>query len=228
MDRLGSPPRVTVICGHYGAGKTTLAVNLACAARKKFDNVYLADADIVNPYFRAADSAERLIAAGVTPLIPLFANSNVDIPCLPPMLDSIVCSDGDERVYIDVGGDDGAVVLGRYRDAIMKAGYEMIFTVNRFRPLIATVPDAISVMEEIEKASGLRCTCIVNNSCLGGETTLEDILSSVPYAEKIADAAGLPLAGHAYLEETAGDPSSDDRFSNLTMIPLFQAVRTIF
>ena len=228
MSRLSSPPRVTVICGHYGAGKTTLAVNLAIAAKRSFGSVYLADADIVNPYFRAADSAERLKDAGVTPLIPLFANSNVDIPCLPPMLDSVVGSEDDARVYIDVGGDDGAVVLGRYRDALIKAGYEMIFTVNRFRPLIADAAVALSIMEEIERSSGLGCTCIVNNSCLGAETTREDILSSVPYAEEIAEAAGLPLAGHSYLVDAVGDLSDDGRFSNLTMIPLFSAVRTIF
>ena len=53
-------PSITVICGHYGAGKTNVAVNLAIAARKEGRPVYLADVDIVNPYFRAADAAEML------------------------------------------------------------------------------------------------------------------------------------------------------------------------
>ena len=228
MSRLCSPPPVTVVCGHYGAGKTTLAVNLAVDARRSYGTVYLADANIVNPYFRAADAVPFLTSAGVTPLIPQFANSNVDIPCVPPMLESVIEGAGDQRVFIDVGGDDGAVVLGRYREGVIKAGYEMIYVVNRFRPLIRDPADAVSVMREIETSSGLRCTCIVNNSCLGEETTREDILSSVPYALAVSEAAGIPLAGHSYLVDSIGEIAYDARFSSLTMIPLSRAVKELF
>ena len=221
-------PAVTVICGHYGAGKTNVAVNLAIAACKEGRHVYLADVDIVNPYFRAADAAEMLKKDGVEPLIPLFANSNVDIPALPPLLTSLLEGDGDERVIIDVGGDDGAVVLGRYAEAIRRRGYEMICVVNGYRPLTESPEDAVAGAREIETASGLRVTAIVNDSSLGEETTAEDILGSVAYAEEVARLAGVPLAGHAYIPDITGDLSDDPRFGGLTLIPMIRATKTLF
>ena len=221
-------PAVTVICGHYGAGKTNVAVNLAIASRKTGRATYLADVDIVNPYFRAADAAEMLRREGVEPLIPLFANSNVDIPALPPLLTSLIEGCGNEKIVVDVGGDDGAVVLGRYAEAIRRRGYEMICIVNRFRPLTASPEDAVEGTREIEAASGLRVTGIVNNSSLGEETSPEDILGSVPYAEEIARLLEVPLVGHAFIPEITGDLSEDRRFTGLTLIPMKRATKSLF
>ena len=221
-------PSITVICGHYGAGKTNVAVNLAIKVREEGRRVYLADVDIVNPYFRAADAAEMLKKAGVEPLIPLFANSNVDIPALPPLLTSLLEGDGDERIFIDVGGDDGAVVLGRYAEAIRLRGFEMICVVNRYRPLTGSPEDAVRGAREIEAASGLRVTGIVNCSSLGEETTAEDILGSVAYAESVARLMGVPLAGHAYIPDITGDLSDDPRFEGLTLIPMMRATKSLF
>ena len=203
MGALSAKNRVVVVCGHYGSGKTNLAVNLAVGAAENGEMVYLADVDIVNPYFRAADAVAMMEAAGVIPLIPDYANSNVDIPALPPRLSALI-SGGDGRVFIDVGGDDGAVVLGRYASLIKEAGYDMICVVNRYRPLTATPADAVAVMREIEQYSGLRCTGIVNNSSLGRETTAADFIASFEYARECGRIAGLPVLAHAYMEEYTG------------------------
>ena len=48
--------RITIIAGHYGSGKTNIAINLAYELKKLHENVAIADADIVNPYFRTKDS----------------------------------------------------------------------------------------------------------------------------------------------------------------------------
>ena len=80
--------KIIIVCGHYGSGKTNVAVNLALQYKSAHHDrdVALADVDIVNPYFRAADAAKQLSDAGVRPIIPAFANSNVDIPSLPAEL----------------------------------------------------------------------------------------------------------------------------------------------
>ncbi|MDO4741650.1 MAG: hypothetical protein Q4A66_13360, partial [Eubacteriales bacterium] len=57
--------RVVLLCGHYGSGKTNIAVNLALALKKARERVTIADLDIVNPYFRALDSKAELDAAGI-------------------------------------------------------------------------------------------------------------------------------------------------------------------
>ncbi len=186
--------RLTILCGHYGTGKTNVAVNLALSMAGQGQPVTVADLDIVNPYFRTLDSAAAFEEAGIRLICSRFANTNVDIPSLPPDLYAIT-DDKSHRVVIDVGGDDsGAMVLGRLAPAILRENdYEMLLVVNRYRPLTPDIPSTVEVMREIEAAAGLRFTGIVNNSNLGQETTLEDLLVSVDYATELAAATDLPL-----------------------------------
>ena len=188
-----SNKRITILCGHYGTGKTNVAVNLALEMAKEHP-VTVADLDIVNPYFRTLDSADAFAAAGIRMICSKFANSNVDIPSLPPDLYAIT-DDKSRRVVVDVGGDDsGAFVLGRLAPAILaENSYEMLLVVNRFRPMTPDIPSTVEVMREIEAAAGLTFTGIVNNSNLGEETTAETVLSSLDYAADLAKATGLPL-----------------------------------
>ena len=191
---LTNQKRITILCGHYGTGKTNVAVNLALAMAKTSEKVTVADLDIVNPYFRTLDSAASFDAAGIRLICSRFANSNVDIPSLPPDLYAIT-DDKSHRVVIDVGGDDsGAMVLGRLAPAITaEDSYAMYLVVNRYRPMTPDVPSTIEVLREIEAASKLRFSGIVNNSNIGAETTAQDVLDSMAYANALAQAADLPL-----------------------------------
>ena len=203
---LTNQKRITILCGHYGTGKTNVAVNLALAMAKTGENVTVADLDIVNPYFRTLDSAAAFDEAGIRLICSRFANTNVDLPSLPPDLYAIT-DDKSHRVVIDVGGDDsGAMVLGRLAPAILEEGsYDMYLVVNRYRPLTPDVPSTIEVMGEIEAASRLTFTGIVNNSNLGAETTAADVLASVDYAAELAKAAGLPLVATTVEERIYSD-----------------------
>ena len=142
--------RITLLSGHYGSGKTNIAVNLARRLRASNENVAIADIDIVNPYFRTKDSQAELEKAGIRLISSPYAGSNVDLPALPDEVYSIT-DDKSVTAVVDVGGDDrGALALGRWRDAILQEGdYEMLFVINRFRPLTATPEDAVEVMREI-------------------------------------------------------------------------------
>ena len=186
--------RLTLFAGHYGSGKTNIAVNYAIALAKEGKKVCIADLDIVNPYFRTADSARDLTDAGVTLISPRFANSNVDLPALPAEAYRLV---QDKSIYgvMDIGGDDrGAYALGRYVPFIKEEGnYRMIFVANCCRPLTTTAEEALEVMREIENACGLQFTDIVNNSNLGPETTAETVLASLSYIQKLSELSGLPV-----------------------------------
>lgn len=186
--------RIFLLCGHYGSGKTNLAVNLAIALRKQYAKVRIADLDIVNPYFRSLDSEEELRSLGIEMICSPYANTNVDAPALPQEMYSIV-DVTDSPVVIDVGGDErGALALGRISGRIVEENsYEMLLVVNRFRPLTPDVDSTIEVMQEIEAACGIRFTGIVNNSNLGAETTLDVILSSQSYGYELSKRTGLPL-----------------------------------
>ena len=192
MDSRGIK-RLTVFSGHYGSGKTNIAVNYALSLKKEYDNVAIADLDIVNPYFRTKDSMNVLSKKGVRLISSEFANSNVDVPALPPETYDII-QDKSCFGVIDVGGDDrGALALGCYSEAIEKEDYELLFVINKFRPLTRTADATLSIMKEIENACHLRFTAIVNNSNLGELTEPEDVLSSLSYADEISKKANIPI-----------------------------------
>ena len=186
--------RLTLFAGHYGSGKTNIALNWACWLRAQGLPVTVADLDIVNPYFRTKDAEGMLAEQGIGLIVSEYANSNVDLPALPSQIYSLV---DDRTTYgvLDIGGDDrGALALGRWVPAIIAENdYDMLFVINKARPLTRTVEDALEVFHEIEGACRLPFTGIVNNTNLGPETTAETVLASMEYADAVARAAGLPL-----------------------------------
>ncbi len=187
--------RVILLAGHYGSGKTNIAVNLALGMKKNADTkLAIADLDIVNPYFRSKDSAADFEHAGIRLICSNYANSNVDIPALPQDLYAIT-DDRSMRVIIDVGGDDrGALALGRISPALIEENdYEMLMVINCYRPLTRDAASAIEVMREIETACGIHFTGLINNSNLGEETVADTVLASVEYANEVSSLSGLPV-----------------------------------
>jgi hypothetical protein len=196
--------RLTLFAGHYGSGKTNIAVNYAMQLKREEFRVCIADLDIVNPYFRTKDSERELSDLGIDLISPRFANSNVDLPALPPESYRLV-QDRSTFGVMDIGGDDrGAFALGRFAEKILEEGdYRMAFVVNCYRPLTGTVEDTVTIMREIEEAAGLRFTCIVNNSNLGTETTPDTVLSSLDFINRLSRETGLEVWMHTATEAVA-------------------------
>jgi hypothetical protein len=207
--------KIIVITGHYGAGKTNLAINLALTLKKSSfsDNghavaagsaeslsgglsVTVADLDIVNPYFRTSDYRKLLQDAGIRLAASKYAGSSLDIPSIS--LDIRGEADKSDFLIMDVGGDpEGARALGRYTSVLNELGYEMYYVINCYRNSTGEAKQAVDVMRKIESilepSGGLKCTAIVNNSNLGRETTAEIVDESVPFAEEVSMITGLPL-----------------------------------
>ena len=186
--------RVTVFAGHYGSGKTNIAVNFALMlAKDGAQPVTLYDLDIVNPYFRTADSAAELAASDVALVSPAYANTNAEAAPIPAAVMSAFDHPVGYAVF-DVGGDDaGAVALGRYSRQLRDAGADLLMVINKLRPLSGDAAAVLDIMRDMERAAGLRFTGIVNNTNLAGETTPGIIMDSLPYAEEISRMTGLPV-----------------------------------
>jgi septum formation inhibitor-activating ATPase MinD len=186
--------RITLLCGHYGSGKTNIAVNMALDLASKRDNVAIADLDIVNPYFRTKDSQTELEKAGIRLICSDYANTNVDIPALPAEIYTIT-DDKNLKSVVDIGGDDrGAYVLGRISEKIVSENdYDMLMVINSYRPLTRDAQSTMEVLNEIETAAKIKFTGLINNSNLGEETTPEDVLASLEYAQSVSKATGLPV-----------------------------------
>ena len=184
--------KITVITGHYGCGKTNFSVNLALRYAKSGEKVTVIDLDIVNPYFRTADFDKLFEENGIRLVAPEYANSNLDIPSFG--FDLMEVSDG--HVIIDLGGDDaGAVAVGRFADELIGSGreYDVLYLFNSYRYLTRTAAEAEAVMREIESASRLKITGLVNSSNLGSETTAETVLDSLETADELSALTSVPI-----------------------------------
>ena len=198
--------RITVFAGHYGSGKTTLAVNCAVAIKKGGDAVRVCDLDIVNPYFKAADFSDALNENGIALICSGYAGSNLDVPALPPEVNSVF-DDESKRAVIDLGGDEkGAYALGRYAERLKEErGYEMLLVINYYRPLTRDAGGLVKIKNDIERAAGVRFTGIINNSNLAGETTAGNIAASFGFAREISELTGLPVRMTSVKSELLGE-----------------------
>ncbi len=184
--------RINIILGHYGCGKTNLAVNLSLMLAKAGKKVRIADLDIVNPYFRTADFNSMFEKEGIELVSSIYAVSNLDIPAITFDLEAIASQDG--YLIIDVGGDDsGAAALGRYKNIFekYKEDIEIIYVFNKYRMI--TPAETAECLREIEACARLKATAVVNNSNLGLQTVAEDIKNSFEYANETARLCKLPI-----------------------------------
>ncbi len=182
--------RLNIITGHFGSGKTEFALNLALAQKGQ---TTIVDMDTVNPYYRTADAKEILESNGIRVILPRFANTNVDLPALPSEIISVFTNHETTGIF-DVGGDeDGALALGRYNPHFMKEPYEMYFVINARRPLTRTKEGIIEILREVEAASRLSVTKLVNATNLGPETTAEIVLEGQSIVEEVSRMTGIPV-----------------------------------
>lgn len=185
-------PRIKVLLGEFGSGKTELAVTLATYFQQAGARSAVVDMDLVKPYFRTREHRQRLEQMGVTVVAPPERLAHADLPIMPGQLTQVLF-DVDCRVVIDVGGSKAAIVLGQIRERIFQNGCEVLMVVNRCRPFSENAAAVLTAIGEVESASGLRVTGLVSNTNLGAETSLQNVLSGVELTRQVAESSGLPL-----------------------------------
>ena len=185
--------RISIFTGHFGSGKTEVAVNYAIKLSEMHNKTAIVDFDIVNPYFRTADARRELEGRGIKVLAPLYANTNVDVPSLPPEI-NMLFENKDYHIVFDVGGDDlGAKVLSRYNTDILEDDSEMYFVINTRRPMTLSGKGIEEMMRDIEASSRLKIDWLVNNTNLLGETTPEVIREGGEIIENVSEKLGIPV-----------------------------------
>ena len=185
--------RATLIVGHYGSGKSEVAVNLALLARRDGRAVTLVDLDLVNPYFRSREAMTLLEDQGIRVVVPGGVLRDADLPILVPEVRAHLEA-ATAYGILDVGGDDvGARVLGSLSDTLSRGGHRTLMVLNAKRPFSDTVAGCRRVQGEIEAAARLRVSGFVSNAHLCGGTDLAVIDEGVALARAVAEDAGLPL-----------------------------------
>lgn len=167
---------------------------MALKLKKSHENVTVVDLDIVNPYFRTADFKELLHNNSIRLIAPVYANTNLDIPALPPDINSIF-DDKSTFCVIDVGGDDaGAIALGQYAARLNNVDFDLYYVINQRRYLTNDAESAVELLREIEMVARVKATKLINNTNLGTMTTADTVKSSFEFADSVSKLTGLPIA----------------------------------
>ncbi len=185
--------KATLIVGHFGSGKSEVAVNLALVARGDGRDVTLVDLDLVNPYFRSREAMEFLESRGIRVVAPGGQLRNADLPILVPQVRAYLEAATSYGI-LDVGGDDvGARVLGSLSNSLDSGGHRVLMVLNAKRPFSDTVEGCRRVQGEIEGAARLRVTGFVSNTHMMEGTNAAVIREGLELARAVATDAGLPL-----------------------------------
>jgi hypothetical protein len=185
--------KITILTGHFGSGKTEIAINLALQQRKLHSKVAINDLDVINPYYRTRDVQDEFIKHGIELIAPKGHLATADLPIVSGEIYRVL-HDPSYRIIIDSGGDkDGATALGQYYNEWIQMQPEMLFVLNGNRPYVSTIEGAVETIIRIEEASRLKITGIINNSNVGSETTIEEIEKGLELAILVSQVTGIPL-----------------------------------
>ena len=204
LDVLTRP--VSILVGHFGSGKTEIAVNLAFGLRNRGAEVTLVDLDLVKPYFRCRLVKDDLEARGIRLVAPAGAHFYADLPILVPEART-AAGDGacqGRRLIFDVGGSDlGARALGSLSGLLDRTTTDLLFVVNVNRPFAEDVGSLAGTLDDVQAAARLPVTGLVANTHLLQETTRETVLEGIRAARALQAATGIPVRFCAMLPDLA-------------------------
>lgn len=202
--------RIRIITGHYGSGKSEFSINYALKLRKEVEGrLAISDLDVVNVYFRSRGRKEFLEENGIHLISSSVDAPTLDIPALSAEIHTPLLNK-DYNNIIDLGGDKvGATVIARYKNMIDDDDYDMFFVVNANREKTQTAEEVMRYIDEIEKASKLRVTGLINNTHMLKATTIEDIKKGQEVCRKVSKLKNIPIKFISCLEALAKEIPED-------------------
>jgi len=204
-DVLSAP--IVILVGHFGSGKSEIAINLSLGFAARGQDVSLVDLDVVKPYFRCRAAREEVEARGIHLVVPGGDRFYADLPIVVPEVKGVLTRSlgANGRVVVDAGGDDsGARALGSLMDAIDPERSEMLFVVNTRRPFAEDQAALVAMLRDIETAARRRVTGLVANTHLMEETTPEVVREGLEAARTLAGSTGIPVRFCAVLKRMEG------------------------
>lgn len=185
--------RITVLFGNYGSGKTELSLNIALKLAKEYSDVSLIDFDIVNPYFRSSEHTPMLKEKGIRVIAPVYANTGVDLPSLPP--DIYTAFQGGHAVF-DCGGDPvGAAALGSLKGQFdaNRDQVEALFVINTNRPFQRDAQQLAESISRIQHSARLNADGLVLNNNLGSGSAGDELAEGLPIVQELSERIGIPI-----------------------------------
>jgi len=214
--------RLVIVTGHYGSGKTEFAVNYAVKMKELYDNVSLADLDIVNPYFRSREKKLFLEELGIHVLdSSINNNQTLDLPALPAGIMGII-QNLNIKAILDIGGDPvGARVLARFSEQIKKMDYDLFYVINGNRPETQNKENVIKYLRNIEETAGLKVTGLINNTHLLKDTSVLDVEFGHELTKEVSWEIDVPIRYEAAMKKTADKIVNEEIKEKLFPINLY-------
>jgi hypothetical protein len=202
---------IVVLVGHFGSGKSEIALNLAFGMRERGHDVSVVDLDVVKPYFRVRLARAELQAKGIHLIVPDDERFYADLPIILPQVRGALARTDNEnaRVIVDAGGDDqGARAFGAMADLVDPARAELLFVVNTRRPFAEDQAGLLGMLRDVQATARIPVTGLVANTHLMEETTPEIVRSGLAAARELSASTGIPVRFMAVLRRL-GDSVGD-------------------
>jgi len=220
INRLKKP--VTILVGHYGSGKTEIAVNIAFYFKQLNKEVTIVDLDLIKPYFRCRLIREDFKARVIRLVAPEGGAFYADLPILLPEARGVLekSLNSDEKIILDVGGDDlGARVLGSMNDVISESKTDLLFVLNHNRPFAENVDSVIKKIREVEGAAQMKITGFIANSHLMEQTSKDDVISSLEISKEVSKKTSIPILFCAIISQL-GDEITQNGGLQFPVLPI--------
>ncbi len=187
--------RIRVFTGHFGSGKTEIAINYAINLAKSGEKVAIVDLDIVNPYFCVRDVRSELEGYGIRVIASSPELVNAELMVVPAEIIAVF-NDKSYQVVIDVGGDDsGSIALGQYNRFFVEEPYDMFFVINTNRPFTSNPIAIVDYVKAVERASRLKVSQLISNTNLSYETQQQQVIEGDKIVSQLSSELNIP---HAY------------------------------
>ncbi|MBB6062356.1 hypothetical protein HNP65_000794 [Thermosipho japonicus] len=180
-----------VFVGLFGSGKTEVAINYALKLKNEYENVAIADVDIISPYFRTRDAIDELEAEGIKVVTPPGALKHADLPIVTGAVAGYL-NNPQYKTVLDVGGEENGIVVVGYLKPHLK-DTEIYMVVNTRRPFTSTVEGIVKTYEQLTKVTKIKIDYLINNSNLSSETTKEVILEGERILKEASQVLEVPV-----------------------------------
>lgn len=197
--------RISIFLGHFGSGKSEVAVNYAISLAKSGKLTAIADMDIVNPFFRTADVIEELHKSEVRTVVPTFVGTNSEISTITSEVNTLFENKSYDVVF-DIGGDDlGAKILSRYKEELTQEECEVFMVINTKRSNTSTPEKIVKMINEIEISGSIKITKLINNSNILEDTTIDTIIDGFGTINEASKLSNIPVAFTSFMKKFESD-----------------------
>jgi archaellum biogenesis ATPase FlaH len=183
--------KIFVISGPYGSGKSEFCLNFAYYLKAQTNNkIYIADYDVINPYFRSRELASTLIKDDIHVLGNNHQNEiGQDMPAIAGNISQAIFEDA--YLIIDLAGDINGIKPLSLIYQNFKDNYEMLVVINVMREITNDERRIVDFINQLQSQCQLKISGLINNANLISESDLDMTLRGEQILEKVSSQLNL-------------------------------------